>query len=39
VLPALIAGAGKPAARRLVEFFAVNIRNKKHAGGLCAGGD
>ena len=27
-LPALIAGAGKPAARRFLEFFAVNIRNR-----------
>lgn len=27
-LPALIAGAGDQAARRFVEFFTVNIRNK-----------
>lgn len=27
VLPALIAGAGKPAATRFLEFFTVNIRN------------
>jgi hypothetical protein len=27
-LPALIAGAGKPAARRFLEFFTVNIRNR-----------
>jgi integrase/recombinase XerD len=27
-LPALIAGAGKSAARRFLEFFTVNIRNK-----------
>src|SRR4051794_38185862 len=26
-VPALIAGAGKPAARRFLEFFTVNIRN------------
>jgi integrase/recombinase XerD len=28
MLPALIAGAGKPAALRFLEFFTVNIRNK-----------
>jgi hypothetical protein len=27
-LPALIAGAGQKAARRFLEFFTVNIRNK-----------
>jgi integrase/recombinase XerD len=27
-LPALIVGAGKPAARRFLEFFTVNIRNR-----------
>lgn len=27
-LPALIADAGAPAARRFLEFFTVNIRNK-----------
>ena len=27
-LPAIIAGAGKPVARRFLEFFTVNIRNK-----------
>jgi site-specific recombinase XerD len=27
-VPALIAGAGKPAALRFIEFFTVNIRNK-----------
>jgi hypothetical protein len=27
-LPTLIAGAGEPAARRFLEFFTVNIRNK-----------
>ena len=26
-VPALIAGAGKPAAQRFLEFFTVNIRN------------
>ena len=28
VLPSLITGAGKPAARRFLEFFTVNIRNR-----------
>jgi len=37
VLPALIAGAGDRAALRFVEQCTVNIRNKEHAGGLCAG--
>jgi hypothetical protein len=27
-LPALIAGAGEPAALRFLEFFTVNIRNR-----------
>src|SRR3984893_3427602 len=28
ILPTLIAGAGKPAALRFLEFFTVNIRNR-----------
>jgi hypothetical protein len=41
-LPALIAGAGKKAAWRFLEFFTVNIRNKytraaRAAAASCAG--
>jgi len=35
-LPALLAGAGDRATLRFFEYFTVDIRNKEHAGGLCA---
>jgi hypothetical protein len=34
-VPAFVAGAGDRAAVHFLEFFTVNIRNKKYARGLC----
>jgi hypothetical protein len=34
VVPAIIADAGDPAARRFLEFFAATIRKQEHAHGV-----